>query len=131
MRCREGSSRERLGLTPFASQGGVLKAYAAQLVQFLLLVAFLAGSAALAFGLKAAGLGWAGALAVVCGVDFGAAALVLVALFVRRRPVEGTQLPGFLRSGAPLAPQLLDKLLRALASAQNQPADGGMHADDG
>jgi hypothetical protein len=108
--------------------------YAAQLVQFMLLVAFLAGSAALAVGLKAAGLSWAGALGVVCGVDVGIAALVLLALFARRRPDDGTQLPGFLRSGAPLSalvPQVLDKLLPPLSRALNHPLDAGMHADGG
>jgi len=111
----------------------VLKVYAAQLVQFMLLVAFLAGSAALAVGLKAAGLSWAGALGVVCGVDVGIAALVLLALFARRRE-DGTQLPAFLRSGAPLStlvPQVLDKLLPPLSRALNHPLDAGMHADGG
>ena len=126
-----GGASDSLPVGLSHTQGGVLKVYAAQLVQFMLLVAFLAGSAALVVGLKAAGLSWAGALGVVCGVDFGIAVLVLVALFVRRRPEDGTQLPGFLRSGAPVIPQILDKLLPPLSRALNHPPDAGMHADGG
>ena len=113
-------------------QTAVVKIYCAQVAQLLLLVAALAASAALAVGLHASGLGWAPALAVVFAVDVGVAVLLLLAVFVRRHQHDDlTQLPGFLRSGQPLAPQFFEKVNRILNSVQLPPQqhDAG-HSDN-